>query len=77
LSNAGRERVVTGEAKHRVEYATLSVNWVHAIALTGTFWAPILFSSSVTQYGYSVAWPLIGTLSFAIIAASVFLAHRG
>lgn len=76
LSNAGRERVAGGKSEHRVEYTTLSVNWVHAIALTGTFWAPILFSSSTIQYGYSTAWPLMGVLSFAVIATSVFLGHR-
>jgi MFS family permease len=68
LSNAGRERAVTGKQDHnRIEYTTLSVNWVHAIALVGTIWAPIFFSSSVLQYGYSTAWPLIGALSFGII----------
>ncbi len=68
LSNAGRERVATGKLEHhRVEYTTLSVNWVHGIALTGTIWAPILFSTSALQYGYSTAWPLVGALSFGII----------
>ena len=37
LSNAGRERVANSEGEHKVEYTTLSVNWIHAIALTGTF----------------------------------------
>jgi MFS family permease len=76
LSNAGRERVATSKGEHEVEYTTLSVNWIHAIALTGTFWAPILFSSSAIQSGYSTAWPLIGILSFAIIATSVLIGYR-
>jgi MFS family permease len=76
LSNAARERVATGMGKHKLEYTTLSVNWVHAIALTGTFWAPILFSSSALQYGYEIAWPLIGALSFALIVGFVILGYR-
>jgi MFS family permease len=77
LSNAGRERAASGqEEHHRVEYTTLSVNWVHAIALTGTFWAPIFFSTSIVQYGYSTAWPLMGTLSFGIMTVASALIVR-
>jgi MFS family permease len=76
LSNAARERVATGTGKHKLEYTTLSVNWVHAIALTGTFWAPIVFSSSALQYGYQIAWPIIGALSFALIVGFVILGYR-
>jgi hypothetical protein len=76
LSNAARERVATGMGKHKLEYTTLSVNWVHAIALTGTFWAPIVFSSSALQYGYEIAWPVIGALSFALIVGFVMLGYR-
>jgi MFS family permease len=67
LSNAARERVATGIGKHKLEYTTLSVNWVHAIALTGTFWAPVVFSSAALDYGYGIAWSLIGAISFALI----------
>lgn len=77
LSNAARERVATGVRKHKLEYTTLSVNWVHAIALTGTFWAPILFSSAALEYGYGIAWTLIGAISFAIILSfSLIERHR-
>jgi MFS family permease len=77
LSNKARERVVaSGEVQHNLEYTTLSVNWIHAIAVTGTFWAPILFSSSAIQFGYPLAWPLIGVLSFVIISASLFLGYK-
>jgi MFS family permease len=67
LSNSAQERVSRGKGKHSLEYTTLSVNWVHCIALMGTFWAPILFSASVLEFGYSTAWPMIGAISFAII----------
>jgi hypothetical protein len=77
LSNAARERVVTGVRKHKLEYTTLSVNWVHAIALTGTFWAPVVFSSAALEYGYGTAWTLIGAISFAIILSfSLIERHR-
>jgi ACDE family multidrug resistance protein len=76
LSNAARERVATATGKHKLEYTTLSVNWVHAIALTGTFWAPILSSSSALQYGYQIAWHIIGALSFALIVGFVIIGLR-
>lgn len=76
LSNAGRERVSIGKGEHKVEYTTLSVNWVHAIALTGTFWAPILFSSSAVQSGYATAWSVIGASSFVIMIASLAFGYR-
>ena len=58
------------------EYSTLSINWVHAIAVTGVLWAPILFSSSAIQYGYVTAWPVIGLSSFTIIIAFLAFGHR-
>jgi MFS family permease len=77
LSNAAREKVATGVRKHKLEYTTLSVNWVHAIALTGTFWAPVVFSSAALKYGYGIAWTLIGAVSFAIILSfSLIERHR-
>lgn len=77
LSNAARERSASGQGEHhRPEYATLSVNWIHAIAVTGTFWAPILFSTAAIQYGYQTAWPLIGTLSFGIMIISSLVILR-
>jgi MFS family permease len=77
LSNAAREKVAAGSGKHKLEYTTLSVNWVHAIALTGTFWAPVVFSSAALGYGYGIAWTLIGAMSFALILIfSLIERHR-
>jgi MFS family permease len=74
LTSISRERVATGQKEHhRVEYITLSVNWVHAIALTGTFWAPILFSTSALQYGYAYAWPLLGIISVSIMTGALVI----
>jgi MFS family permease len=68
LSNGAREILSSG----KVEYTTLSINWVHAIALTGTFWAPILFSSVAIQYGYATSWATIGITSFILIVACLY-----
>jgi len=77
LSNAAREKVAAGSGKHKLEYTTLSVNWVHAIALTGTFWAPVVFSSAALGYSYGIAWTLIGAISFALILIfSLIERHR-
>lgn len=77
LSNAARERVATGIGKYKLEYTTLSVNWVHAIALTGTFWAPVIFSSAALGYGYGIAWISIAAISFALILIfSLIEGHR-
>lgn len=76
FSNAARERSMRMSGGRKPEYSTLSINWVHAIALTGVLWAPILFSSSAIQYGYVTAWPLIGASSLAIIVASLAFGYR-
>ena len=78
FSNAGRGSVVARAAKggHPIEYSTLSVNWIHCIALTGTFWAPLLFSLSAAQSGFPVAWPLIGLVSFGIIIGTALAGYR-
>jgi hypothetical protein len=78
FSNAGRERAAKAAAQrvYPEQYTTLSVNWIHCLALTGTFWAPLLFSWSAIQSGYSFAWPLIGLVSFCIIITSLLVATR-
>lgn len=76
LSNAARERVSSRKSDSPQEYTTLSVNWIHAIALTGTFWAPLLFSSFVIQFGYHIAWPIIGALSFALVVTFSAVGNR-
>lgn len=71
FSNAARERSIRMSGGQGLEYSTLSINWVHAIALTGVLWAPILFSSTALQHGYPIAWPLIGASSFVIMIATM------
>ena len=42
------------------EYRTLSVGYVNGISLFGSFWIPIIFSFTVSQYSYSIAWLCAG-----------------
>jgi MFS family permease len=76
LSNSAVERVSSAKSQHGLENITLSVNWVHSIALASTFWAPILFSASVLQFGYSTAWTLIDTISFVLILFLSLIGHH-
>jgi hypothetical protein len=38
------------------EYYTLSVGYVNGISLFGSFWIPIVFSFTVSEFGYMTAW---------------------
>ena len=42
------------------EYHTLSVGYVNGISLFGSFWIPIIFSFTVSQYSYTMAWLCAG-----------------
>jgi MFS family permease len=42
------------------EYQTLSVGYVNGISLFGAFWIPIIFSYTVNQFGYNIAWLCAG-----------------
>ncbi len=42
------------------EYHTLSVGYVNGISLFGSFWIPIIFSFTVSQYSYNIAWLCAG-----------------
>ena len=42
------------------EYRTLSVGYVNGISLFGSFWIPIIFSFTVSQYSYNIAWLCAG-----------------
>lgn len=74
LSNSARESIAGGKSRHRLEYTQFSVNWVHSIALTGTFWSPILFSTLAANYSYPASWATIGAISFVILIIFGFLA---
>ena len=50
------------------EYQTLSVGYVNGISLFGAFWIPIIFSYTVNQFGYNIAWLCAG---FTIIILSL------
>jgi MFS family permease len=56
-----------GKAATKKEYATLAVNYVHGMGLIAAFWAPIMFSSLVSNAGYSLAWIVTALVSFAFI----------
>ena len=42
------------------EYQTLSVGYVNGISLFGSFWVPIIFSFTVSQLSYKIAWLCAG-----------------
>ena len=42
------------------EYQTLSVGYVNGISLFGSFWIPIIFSFTVSQFSYKIAWLCAG-----------------
>jgi MFS family permease len=37
-------------------YESLSVAWVNSLSLLAGFWAPLVFSATVTAFGYPAAW---------------------
>ena len=42
------------------EYHTLSVSYVNGISLFGSFWIPVIFSFTVSQFSYNIAWLCAG-----------------
>jgi len=42
------------------EYHTLSVGYVNGISLFGSFWIPVIFSFTVSQFNYHIAWLCAG-----------------
>jgi MFS family permease len=44
------------------EYQTLSVGYVNGISLFGSFWIPIIFSFTVSQFSYTIAWLCAGII---------------
>ena len=42
------------------EYHTLSVGYVNGISLFGSFWIPLIFSFTVSQFNYMTAWLCAG-----------------
>lgn len=44
------------------EYQTLSVGYVNGISLFGSFWIPIIFSFTVSQFSYKIAWLCAGII---------------
>jgi len=52
------------------EYQTLSVGYVNGISLFGAFWIPIIFSYTVNQFGYNIAW-LCGGFTIIILSLPI------
>lgn len=50
-----------------LECETLAVSWVNSISLFGNFAPSLLFSTLVTQYGYSPAWLFLAVLTFVLM----------
>lgn len=44
------------------EYQTLAVGYVNGISLFGSFWIPIIFSFTVSQFSYTIAWLCAGII---------------
>ena len=42
------------------EYQTLTVGYVNGISLFGSFWIPVIFSFTVSQFSYDIAWLCAG-----------------
>ena len=42
------------------EYQTLAVSYVNGISLFGSFWIPLIFSFTVSQFSYMTAWLCAG-----------------
>jgi MFS family permease len=53
--------------KSAEEYDTLAIAWVNAIALTGTFFPPLLYSYVVETAGYSLAWLASAAVGLAFL----------
>ncbi len=76
FTNTARQRSLDPNAGINPQFSTLSLNWIHAIALAGTLWAPIVFSATAVKFGYSVAWPMLGVIAFVILLVLLFLNIR-
>ncbi len=54
------------------EYEMLAIGWVNSLSLSAVFWAPLVFSLLVLQFGYSIAW-LLGSLFTLLLTFPVFI----
>lgn len=48
------------------EYATLNVSWINGISLMGISWVPVVFSLTINQAGYSIAWFIGGAITLIL-----------
>jgi MFS family permease len=55
------------------EYETLTVSWVNGFSMFGDFFPPLLFSSLVIRYGYSLAGLCLAGLTFVLTTPLLFL----
>jgi MFS family permease len=47
-------------------HRALGVSWMNSISITGSFWYPILFSSIVIWFDYSVAWVVAASFTMLL-----------
>jgi MFS family permease len=63
------------EASKSKEYETLAVSWVNSLSFGG-FWAPLLFSFLVTNFGYRIGWFAGAVITFVWIIPILFVKSR-
>lgn len=63
--------------QHDPEYEVLGVSWVITLSLFGSFFGPIVFSTAVVSFGYSLAWILSGLISLGFFAPLLVSAILG
>ncbi len=55
------------------EYEGLTIGWVNSIALTGSFWPPLVFSYLARSFDYSAAWLGGGVIVLLLLLPLLFL----
>ena len=55
------------------EYEGLTISWVNAISLTGSFWPPLVFSYFARSFNYSAAWIAGAGMCFLLLVPLFFL----
>ena len=58
------------------EYATLNVSWINGISLMGISWVPVVFSLTINQAGYSIAWFIGGAITLILTIPILALSSR-
>jgi len=56
-------------------YESLAVAWANSISLFGGFWAPVVFSSIASNFGYPLAWLTGGGMSLIFVLPITLLSR--